>query len=120
MRFYDLLAIICLISMFSVISNFQITGMNKLNETNMELINKSASSKFISESFRKTCWGQGFGSLNEWQKKCAVMWNLEYIGWTTTDSFMEDFTGDRKKIYYGTWKGKYGSGEVYVRGLDEK
>lgn len=84
---------------------------NKLEEEKW----KNESFQFISESFRKTCCGEGFPSLNEWQKNCKTMWNLEYIGWANAEDFMEVQNPEKGKLFYGTWVGPYGRGEVYCR-----
>ena len=80
--------------------------------------------KFIAESFRKTCEGKGFSSLEEWQLCCRQMFNLEYIGWCSSDEFMIDpFATENNVLMYGKWicPGTEGSlsvnasGEVYCR-----
>lgn len=82
---------------------------------------KTSASYFISESFKKTCKGQGFENLNEWQVVCRAMWKLDYIGWSDAEEFMEvDYTLCEKKLMYGKWVREDGfllEGEVYCRSL---
>lgn len=71
--------------------------------------------RFITESFRKTCNGEGFNSLNEWQQKCGSLWELEYIGWANANEFLEVENKESGELFYGRWIGPFGNGEVYCR-----
>lgn len=68
---------------------------------------KTDSLVFISKSFRNSCGRKGFSSLDEWKSVCAQMWNLETIEWTYIGKEDDGF-------FYGSWKGPFGSGEVYA------
>ena len=73
--------------------------------------------KFIAESFRNTCKGNGFDSLDEWMSCCDALFDLESINWEQVNNE----TGNTK-LLYAEWKGKdlfvECSGEVFCR--DEK
>lgn len=74
---------------------------------------------FISESFSKTCSGNGFESLNQWQMVCREMFNLDYIGWGKAESFSEINENAESILYYGKWISFSGEGEVYSRSKKE-
>ena len=88
----------------------------KRNETANSFMRKATANRFISESFRKTCNGNGFESLNEWQITCRAMWKLDYIGWADARDFMEvSYAVSEKNLMYGKWNGSVADGEVYCR-----
>lgn len=65
---------------------------------------KTEMNVFISESFRQSCVGKGFGSPDKWKENCRVLFNLDSIEWELT-------SGDC--MYMGTWEGEYGIEEAY-------
>ena len=72
--------------------------------------------RFLSECFKNTCEGKGFRNLNEWQKVCRTLWNLEYIGWaSSTEFFDDDNLENGSDLMYGKWVGAFGEGEVFAR-----
>lgn len=74
------------------------------------------STKFIFESFKATCEGKCFSSLNEWQQKCKSLWNLEYIAWSNAEDFLDvSYENCDDSLFYGVWISKYGKYEVYCR-----
>ncbi len=73
------------------------------------------SKKFIYESFCKTCRGDGFDSLVDWQKTCKAMWKLDYIAWGKAEDFMIDENMENGELLYGQWRGPFGAGEIYCR-----
>lgn len=91
----------------------------RINEQSYIYRRKATADYFISESFRKTCYGNGFENLNEWQMTCRALWNLEYIGWADAEEFMEvDYSLSGKKLMYGKWLRKDAVSldcEVYCR-----
>lgn len=89
------------------------TGIKRsvvLAERAREAERKAMCLMFVSESFRDTCSGGGFENLKNWQLSCKAMYNLDYIGYGTDDSSF---------LYYATWTGPYGTGEVYERRKDK-
>lgn len=92
---------------FHSVKELSLAGENKKNEY--------LSTRFISESFRKTCKGNGFKDLNQWQKTCRSLWNLDYIGWCSAEDFMVDPSPESGELLYGKWIGSCGEGEVYER-----
>lgn len=72
--------------------------------------------KFIEQSFKNTCYGNGFSDLNEWQKTCRALFNLDYIAWSDASEFMAVVDEDSEgKLLYGKWIGASFDGEVYCR-----
>lgn len=60
--------------------------------------------RFVSESFRKTCSGSGFESLSEWKKSCKALWKLDYISFK-----------DEGELLCGAWSCGCERYEVYFR-----
>ena len=110
-------------ALFFLLSNCVLSGIRtnfELSKKVIEAEKKADCVYFVSESFRNTCRGNGFDSLLEWQKSCQMMFGLDYIGYGKADAFLAEETGGENEsdsvLYYGSWIGKYGEGEVYERG----
>lgn len=71
--------------------------------------------KFINRSFEKTCEGNGFIDLFEWQKVCRACFELDYIGWSSSEEFMIDNSPEKGTLWYGKWIGQGTEGEIYFR-----
>lgn len=112
MRLIEILLSLSFIFVFSIAIGRFSFAFNDVNTRICEVKEKSDSLFFISESFRKTCEGKGFSSLEEWQKVCGAMWKLDYIAWSDACEFMPVEKGE---IFYGTWRNSSLSGEVYYR-----
>lgn len=92
-----------------------------LCKKNSEIKNQTMSTKFIFESFKATCEGRCFSSLNEWQQKCKSLCDLEYIAWSNAEDFMDvSCENCDDTLFYGVWISKYGKYEVYCRKKDSK
>lgn len=115
MKFSDVIVSLVFLSMFFCEFNYGYVSYKKLLEKKESIQSEVESCKFISESFRKTCEGNGFESLKEWQKVCKSLWKLDYIGFADADSFMIVENNSQKKLIYGRWIGPFGHGEVYCR-----
>ena len=112
MRFAELICFSVILALFSSLFSSQIFLISKMDRR-LETIKKEADSMvFISESFLK-----GFSSLDEWKTVCSSMWNLEEIEWsfTVTEKSSDDEEGKKVGFYSGSWKGPFGSGEVYEK-----
>lgn len=92
-----------------------------LCKKNREIRSQTMSTKFIFESFKATCEGKCFSSLNEWQQKCKSLWDLEYIAWSNAEDFMDvSYENCDDALFYGVWISKYGKYEVYCRKKNDK
>lgn len=80
---------------------------------NLELRKQVDCFKFVSKSFVNTCQGKGFKDLNQWQKTCRALWDIQYIGWSSADDFLEVPENKKNNLFYGTWKSDISNGEVY-------
>lgn len=120
MKFIELITILFLLSIFGFFISGNINAYQKLSKKNYALKNEISACKFISESFRNTCDGNGFDSLYIWQKNCAAMWNLKYIGWCDAKDFLPIPKEYNKKLLYGKWIGPDWEGEVYWEVANEK
>ena len=97
MRFSDLILVMLLTGLFASSLSGQIKALGQIEERLEGLQIQADSYSFISESFRKTCRGQAFYSLDEWEKTCKAMWPLDYISWQQLDS------NQGQKIFCGKW-----------------
>lgn len=111
MKLIDLLLVALLLSLSAVMLSGSVKELHRLELAISETGAKAASIHFISESFRKTCRGEGFANLEEWGRSCRALWGLEEIEFETVE---ENIAG-REKLLKGNWTGPYGSGEVYCR-----
>lgn len=104
MRFLELI-VVAFLSVFlgtAVLSAF--TGSFEMAEKKRQCQRKAESLEFISESFRSSCNGIGFSTLDEWKSTNRTLWKLEEIGWRKEGN-----------VFYGFWKGPDGDGEVIQR-----
>ena len=109
MKLIDLLLAIILLSLSAVMLSGSVKELHKLELAISERSAKSASIHFISESFRKTCRGEGFSTLEDWERTCKALWKLEEIDFETCQ---ENGAG-KENLLKGKWTGPYGSGEVF-------
>lgn len=115
-KLYEIVIFLVIFTLF--LSN--LNGIEKLYSNlpvkTKDLKNKAISTNFIYESFKSTCEGKSFSSLNEWQEKCGALWNLEYIAWSNAEDFMDvSYKNCDNALFYGVWISKYGKYEVYCR-----
>lgn len=106
-----LVHIICYASLLALSASLFSTGFFETREIDRrieKLCKKTDSLIFISRSFCNSCEGKGFENLDEWKQVCCSMWNLTDIHWI----YSED---EDNGLFYGNWKGPYGSGEVYAK-----
>ena len=88
MRFSDLILMMLVLAFFGASFSGQLDALNQI-EKRVELLRTEADSyTFICESFRKSCAGTGFSSLDEWEKCCAAMWPLDSISWCETNGVL--------------------------------
>ncbi len=131
MRFVYLFASLAVMLLLSAGLNYEIKSLEKISAKKNLVRKEFESGRFISESFanackgqntfngQNTCKGRGFESLVQWQKTCKAMWDLDYIGWSKADSFMNVENPEKGQLLYGRWIGPYGNGEIYYRVTDE-
>ena len=120
MRFTNIVAFLIVMSLFTFVFSGCVKNLHEISRRKNRIKKEFESARFMSESFRNTCRNKGFENLIEWQKVCKAMWQLDYIGWTEADSFMEVIEKENSQLLYGKWTGPFGSGEVYERKLSEK
>ena len=105
MRFTDLILMMLVLAFCGSSLNGQLESL-RLMEERVELLQaESDSYSFISASFRKSCMGAGFASLDEWEKCCAAMWPLEAISWRSV----------RSDVLCGSWSFNGKEFEVYAK-----
>ena len=120
MRLHTALIILTFIGIMSISVLNYLTCVKTLDKKEHNLFITCSGKRFIAESFRQTCKGRGFETLEEWQLTCRRLFKLEYIAWCSSDDFMiDDAGGDNSPLMYGKWIAgeEYSdmSGEVYCR-----
>jgi len=120
MKYYSVLIYLTCCMFIVSVSQTGAKTYLRIKKDNFDLQRKIDSSKFISESFRNTCRGVGFTSLNQWQKVCKDLWNLDYIGWSNASEFMVIDESVNGTLLYGKWYNNLLEGEVYSRVKNEE
>lgn len=120
MKYIDLILMFFLISTFFIFISSSGKIYEKLFDKNFSIENETCACRFISESFKNTCDGNGFENLNQWQKTCREMWNLKYIAWCDARDFLPIPNEYDKKVLYGKWIGNNWEGEIYWELKNEK
>lgn len=116
MRFSELLIVLFFVMTLWWSTVSKCFYVNRIKKSSEEYKKKTAAEYFISESFKKTCRGEGFESLSKWQSVCRALWNLEYIGWGNAEDFMNvDYSKSQKPLMYGKWQSVLTEGEVFCR-----
>lgn len=110
MRYIELVCLSLIFAIFSALFRSQLFQLSGIDSSLSKMKKKTDSLTFISTSFRNTCQGKGFSSLDEWKSVCADMWNLETIEWT----YVGNSENAEDGFFCGKWEGPSGSGEVYA------
>lgn len=113
MSFIQMLSTFALLSTIEIWSWGGIRQYWKFNEKITAKRKETECCRFVAESFKNTCQGKGFESLNEWQNSCRALWKLQYIGWSEAGDFMIVSGKNESILYYGKWIGEAGDGEIY-------
>ena len=108
MRLVHIICIATLTALSASLFKSMLFEIKEIDKRIEKLCGKTDSLVFISRSFCNSCEGKGFKNLDEWKQTCSSMWNLTDIRWTYTE--VED-----NELFYGSWNGPYGSGEVYAK-----
>ena len=102
-------AFLCIIS--SSLSNALFYGRTFDEKIRQYSLSYSAK-KFIAQSFKNTCRGKGFKSLDQWQLVCKSLFSLDSISY-------EESGGGQNNLMHAKWKGsgkiEKCSGEVYIK-----
>ena len=121
MRFSTLIVVTIFLGLISVSARDAMTSINALGSKVEKLRSSYAAKHFIAESFKNTCEGKGFESLEQWQLCCRAMFKLEYIAWCPAENFMHDEAAERgcPRLMYGKWMAgvpfEASGGEVFYR-----
>ena len=108
MRFSELICLSVLAALFSTMLSDGLSQLIKLEKKLSCIRKKTESLHFISESFKNACEDKGFSSFDEWETVCSALWELDSIEWKIISQ-------GENEIYYGSWKGESGNGEVYAQ-----
>jgi hypothetical protein len=111
MKLIDLLLAALLLSLSVAMLSGSVRELHNLELAISETGKKATSIDFISESFRKTCRGEGFANLEEWSRTSKGLWELEEISF----EIFEENKASKEKLMKGIWTGPHGSGEVFCR-----
>ncbi|MBR1638352.1 MAG: hypothetical protein IJ688_03095 [Treponema sp.] len=110
MKFFDLSIYLAVLLFFMMITAGFVRQFSAMDKIERNLTLQKDSLTFISQSFLNTCEGCGFSSLEEWQKNCRALWNLDYIAWSDAAEFLPV---SAERLLYGRWNNGYVSGEIY-------
>ena len=108
MKLVHIICFATLLALASSLFSSMLFELKELDKRIEKLCKKTDSLVFISTSFCNCCQGKGFEDLDEWKQVCSSMWDLTDIEWTYSEK-------DDNGLFYGSWKGPYGSGEVYAK-----
>lgn len=99
---------LCLIS--TVLRNAVFYTEKLEQEVNQVFLSYSAK-KFIAQSFKNTCNGKGFNSLDQWKLVCSELFELDYITYKPIEN--------EENLIHAQWRGNQKllkcSDEVYFR-----
>lgn len=115
MKLTDAILLMLMVILLSFLSECGLFYAVRIDSVCRDVKTETDMCAFVSESFRNACEKKGFESLEDWQKKCRAMWNLSYIGFSSTDAFMGGETSD-SSLLYGSWIYKGKKYEVYAYG----
>ena len=114
MKLHIVVLLITLFGFTCVLVNDYLFSVRQLEQKSLIACKAFTAKKFIAESFRNTCKGKGFDSLEEWKLCCNALFDLEYINWEQVNNEPQNL-----KLLYAEWKGKdlfvECSGEVFCR-----
>jgi hypothetical protein len=116
MKLTDALIILSLLLVFAGGFSWSCKFFYDLDSKYYKLQKKVDSANFVRESFIKTCNGDGYKDLDEWQKNCRKIWQLDYIAWCNAEDFMDvSYENSPSALFYGCWENENGFYEVYCR-----
>ncbi len=95
------------LSMLFTLMNTGLFYARKLEEKSQQAFLSYTAKKFIAQSFKKACRGEGFKSLEVWQQTCRSLFKLDSI----------EYERDREdqNLLYAKWSGT----EPYEESSDE-
>ena len=111
MKFYTVVITAVFLCIISTVLRDSIYYTQKLEQTvRQEFVSYSAK-RFVSQSFKNTCEGKGFNSLEQWKSVCQILFKLESI------YYEESCVGEN--LLYAKWTGNKDyqkcNGEVYFK-----
>ena len=116
MKLHVTVLLIAFLSLAFLVFNDCVFTAIKLEQQSRACFKAFIAKRFIAESFRNSCKGEGFDSLEEWQECCKSLFNLEEINWKSVD---EQNLINEEELMYGSWQSSSEeidfSGEVYYR-----
>ena len=111
MKLYIVMLIAVFLYLISCVLRNTVFYSEKLEQNVQQEFQSYTAKRFIAQSFKNTCEGHGFKSLEQWQLVCKELFKLDSINYKSVP-------GDEKLIY-AKWNGALNndecSGEVYFR-----
>lgn len=102
MKFIELSLLVVFMGMFGKAYGSTFLRTMESAERKMDLQRRADSYEFISESFRASCDGYGFSSLDEWKDTVTVMWKIDELEIEKKDG-----------VYHMSWKCPDSEGEIF-------
>ncbi|MCQ2592580.1 MAG: hypothetical protein MJ188_07310 [Treponema sp.] len=116
MKFSDAVIAMTIIPLLLCLGGMSIKSAFSLNERCIKEKQNYESIYFVAESFKRTCDGTGFSSLEEWQTSCRSLMNLDYIAWCNAEDFMQvSYENSGCPLFYAAWKNSNELCEIYYR-----
>ncbi len=121
MRFSTLIVMIVFLAVLNISVRDAMFSIKTLDSKVRKAHNCYAAKSFIAQSFKNTCEGKGFDSLEQWQLCCRAMFKLDYIAWSPAENFMIDKAAQNGEsgLMYGRWEGsgmlEDCSGQIFYR-----
>ena len=103
MKFTSLIISFVFYTFFSSAVLQALNGICLLEKRKNAFRNEALCTRFVSESFRKTCAGRGFESLSDWKNSCRALWKLDYIGFREEENILCGvwiYASERHEVYF--------------------
>ena len=97
MKLYSAVIIAMLLCLISVSLRQALFLADSLERKAQEAFAAYNASKFISQSFKKTCCGECFENPEEWKQTCSALFSLEEISYGTVEN--------NSRLLYAKWAG---------------
>ena len=111
MKLYSVVLTAILLCILSVTLRNAVFYAGIYESKSRELFLSYTAKKFISQSFKNTCSGKGFESLEQWRLVCSALFTLEEISYETA--------ANQSLLMHAVWIGSSEyekcSGEVFYR-----
>ena len=103
MKFTSVIICFAFYAFFSSAALQAFNGICRLEKRRNDFRNEALSTRFLAESFRKTCEGGAFESLADWKEGCRALWKPDYIAFREEGELLCGvwiYASKRHEVYY--------------------